>query len=32
MQNRAIFEQDHNIFRENFRKFLDVEVKPNQEQ
>jgi alkylation response protein AidB-like acyl-CoA dehydrogenase len=32
MTNRAIFEQDHNIFRENFRKFLEVEVKPHQEQ
>jgi len=32
MSNRAIFEQDHNIFRENFRKFLEAEVKPHQEQ
>lgn len=32
MQNRTIFDQDHNIFRENFRKFCEAEVKPHQEQ
>lgn len=32
MSNRAIFEQDHNIFRENFRKFCETEVRPHQEQ
>ncbi|MFP5383894.1 MAG: acyl-CoA dehydrogenase family protein [Gammaproteobacteria bacterium] len=32
MQNRAIFDQDHNIFRENFRKFCETEIKPHQEQ
>ena len=29
--NRSIFEEEHNVFRENFRKFCEEEVKPNQE-
>ncbi len=29
--NRSIFEEEHSVFRENFRKFCEEEVKPNQE-
>ncbi len=28
---RELFEQDHNIFRENFRKFCETEIQPHQE-
>lgn len=29
--NRSIFEEEHKVFRENFRRFCEEEVKPNQE-
>ncbi|MEE2731517.1 MAG: acyl-CoA dehydrogenase family protein [Pseudomonadota bacterium] len=29
--NRSIFEEEHKVFRENFRKFCEEEVKPHQE-
>jgi len=29
--NRSIFEEEHNVFRENFRRFAEEEVKPYQE-
>ncbi|MBL4868344.1 MAG: acyl-CoA dehydrogenase family protein [Pseudomonadales bacterium] len=32
MAERAIFEEDHIIFRDNFRRFCEEEIKPNSEQ
>lgn len=29
--NRSIFEEEHNVFRDNFRRFAQEEVKPHQE-
>lgn len=29
--NRSIFEEEHKVFRDNFRRFCEDEVKPNQE-
>ena len=29
---RVLFNQDHEMFREQFRKFLDREIKPHYEQ
>ena len=28
IENRAIFEEEHNVFRDNFRRFCDEEVAP----
>ena len=31
-ENRAIFEEEHNVFRENFRRFCEEEVAPYTEE